>query len=190
MAHTVSRGIPRDGTDDDLVRAAKLGDRGAFDDIVRKHGPAMYRYALNMLSDSGAAEEAVQDAFVAAWKGLDDFRSDAKLRTWLFGITAHKSIDARRRRLPKPAEDWIFETVVADASSSPEAQLSGSEFLSALRDALATLPERQRACWLLREVEGMSQVEIGQILTMSPGAVRGQLNRARTALRERMATWQ
>ena len=81
-----------------LVHNAALGDADAFEQIVARDGPEMFRYARNMLSDHGAAEEVVQDAFVAAWKGLDTFRGDAKLRTWLFSMVSHKVVDHRPPR--------------------------------------------------------------------------------------------
>ncbi|MBY6367443.1 RNA polymerase sigma factor [Rhodococcoides corynebacterioides] len=174
---------------DALVDAAVLGDRAAFETLVRTHGPAMYRFARNMVRDDGLAEEIVQDAFVAAWKSLEHYRSDSALRTWLFGIVNHKAIDATRRRVPRPAEDWLFEEAVSDAVADPAAAATGSDFLAALRRVLADLPEVQRSCWLLREVEGMTHVEIGETLSMSPSAVRGQVTRARRTLSERMAPW-
>lgn len=173
-----------------LVSAAALGDTEAFEQIVARYGPEMFRYARNMLSDHGAAEEVVQDAFVAAWKGLDTFRGDSALRTWLFSMVSHKVVDHRRRRTVAPAEDWVFERRSADSYADPEARASGGGFMVDLERALAELPYRQRACWLLREVEGMTHPEIGQIMTLSAGAVRGQLQRARATLSERLAAWQ
>lgn len=173
-----------------LVSNAALGDADAFGHIVARYGPEMFRYASNLLSDHGAAEEVVQDAFVAAWKGLDTFRGDAKLRTWLFSLVSHKVVDHRRRRSVAPAEDWLFERRSTDAHLDPEQRATNDDFMAALGRALAELPYRQRACWLLREVEGMTHPEIGQIMTMSAGAVRGQLLRARATLSERLAAWQ
>ncbi|WP_283508705.1 RNA polymerase sigma factor [Rhodococcus sp. G-MC3] len=172
------------------MSAAALGDTDAFEQIVSHYGPEMLRYARNMLSDEGAAEEVVQDAFVAAWKGLDTFRGDSKLRTWLFSMVSHKVVDHRRRRSMAPAEDWVFERRSTDSNVDPEKRASSDDFMRDLGKALTELPYRQRACWLLREVEGMTHPEIGQIMTLSAGAVRGQLLRARATLSERLAAWQ
>ncbi|AYJ47686.1 RNA polymerase sigma factor [Rhodococcus sp. P1Y] len=177
-------------TDHVLVSNAVLGDTDAFEQIVARYGPEMFRYARNMLSDHGAAEEVVQDAFVAAWKGLDNFRGDSKLRTWLFSLVSHKVVDHRRKRAIAPAEDWVFERRSTDAHLDPETRATGDDFMQDLARALSELPYRQRACWLLREVEGMTHPEIGQIMTLSAGAVRGQLQRARVTLSERLAEWQ
>jgi RNA polymerase sigma-70 factor (ECF subfamily) len=176
-------------SDQALINAAKLGERDAFEAIVLRYGPEMLRYAQNMLSDNGAAEEVTQDAFVAAWKGLDTFRGDSSLRTWLFTMVSHKVVDQRRRRSIAPAQDWVFDTAPAPLTDDPETRVNNDNFLSELDLALAELPYRQRAAWLLREVDGMTHVEIGRILLITPSAVRGHLVRARATLSERMAAW-
>lgn len=172
-----------------LVNAAALGERDAFEAIVLRYGPEMLRYARNMLSDGGAAEEVTQDAFLAAWKGLDTFRGDSSLRTWLFTLVSHKVVDHRRRRSIAPTQDWVFDTTPAPLTDDPETRISNTDFLAELDVALAELPYRQRAAWLLREVDGMTHAEIGRILLITPSAVRGHLVRARATLSERMAQW-
>ena len=172
-----------------LVNAAAVGERDAFEAIMLRYGPEMLRYAQNMLSDAGAAEEVTQDAFVAAWKGLDGFRGESSLRTWLFTLVSHKVVDHRRRRRASPTEDWVFDSVRAPEVDEPEVRAGNAGFLAELDAALAALPERQRAAWLLNAVDGMTHIEIGRILTISPSAVRGHLTRARAALSERMMAW-
>lgn len=172
-----------------LARAAALGDREAFEEVVRLHGPGMLRYARRVLSDPGDAEEAVQDAFVAAWRSLERYRGDSALRTWLLGLTSHKAVDLSRRRRPLPVDDELVTARSADARSDPWEHANAGELVRALEQALAELPYRQRACWLLVELEGLSQAEIAQVLRIGPDAVRGQLFRARRALEERMARW-
>lgn len=174
--------------DERLWRAASLGDDDAFAAIVDRHGPAMLRYARRMLNDHGDAQEVVQDAFVAAWKGLPDFRGDAALRTWLFTLTARKAIDLRRRRRPVPVDDDLVEDL-ADPSAEAFGPAMYADLLQALDAALSALPWRQRASWLLREVEQMSYSEIAAVLHSTPTVVRGQLHRARAALQERLAGW-
>lgn len=175
--------------DEALGRAAALGDRGAFEILVNTHGPAMYRYARHILNDEGDAQEVVQDAFVAAWKGLPGFCGRSALRTWLFSLTAHKAIDVRRKSRAQPVDHQLLVERPADHFYDPVATMTSAELVSAVERALLQLPYRQRACWLLIEVEGMSQQEAAEALSMSPGAVRGQLSRARRNLAERMAQW-
>lgn len=172
-------------SDDTLRRAAALGDADAFAEILQRHGPAVFRYARRLLNDRGDAEEVVQDAFVAAWKAIPDFRGDASLRTWLFTITGRKAVDLLRKRRPTPVDDDAFSGLTA-VSADPG---TTSGLLAALDAALAELPYLQRAVWLLREIEQMSYAEIAATLHTTPTVVRGQLARARAALQQRLEEW-
>lgn len=172
-----------------LVEAARLGDRGAFEEIVRRYGASMYRYARRMVRDAGDAQEAVQDAFVAAWQGLESYQGRSSLNTWLLRLTVHKSIDLARRSRATPADDSVFSAAPAGPSSDPVAHATQAELLAELESALAELPYRQRACWVLVEVDGLSASEVGEVVGLSPGAVRGQLHRARSNLERRMERW-
>lgn len=176
--------------DRDLARWAALGDRAAFGTIVDRHGPAMFRYALRMADgDAAAAEDAVQEALAQAWFGLPRFRGDAALRTWLFTITGNAVLRARRRRRPISVDDRLLNTVPAPAQRDPYRQVEAQELHRALVVALAELPWRQRASWLLRESEGLSYEEIADVLGTTTTVVRGQLHRARATLAVRMASW-
>jgi RNA polymerase sigma-70 factor, ECF subfamily len=168
-----------------LARAAALGDRLAFEEVVHRHGPVMLRYARRVLRDRGDAEEAVQDALVTAWRTMERFRGDSALRTWLLGITSHKAADVARRRRPHPVDDEVLGSTPADARSDP---LSAASSV-ALEDALAALPYGQRSAWVLVELEGMTQAEAAEIMGTTPDSVRGNLFRARRRLGERMARW-
>jgi RNA polymerase sigma-70 factor, ECF subfamily len=174
--------------DDTLRRAAALGDIEAFAAIIDRHGPSMFRYARRMLNDQGDAEEVVQDAFVAAWKALPDFRGDAPLRTWLFTITGRKAVDLFRKKRAIPVEEATL-TALPAPGVDPAGQAVQAGLLDALGAALAELPWLQRAVWLLREVEQMSYAEIAIILNTTPTVVRGQLARARVGLQHRLEAW-
>jgi len=185
---SASRGRVSAG-DEALLRAARAGDREAFELIVHRHGPAMHNYARRMLADAGEAQEVVQDAFVAAWRGLDHYRGESRLRTWLISLTAHKAVDSYRRSRAVPVDDALLVPLASGPAQDPHAHATQGEFLAALNDALAELPHHQRACWVLREVHGLSAAEVGKALDLSPGAVRGQVGRAQRALSERMVRW-
>jgi len=174
--------------DDTLRRAAALGDLDAFAAIIDRHGPSMFRYARRMLNGQGDAEEVVQDAFVAAWKSLPDFRGDAPLRTWLFTVTGRKAIDLFRKKRAVPVEETTLTDLPAPGTD-PAGQAVQSGLLDALGAGLAELPWLQRAVWLLREVEQMSYAEIAVVLNTTPTVVRGQLARARTGLQHRLESW-
>ena len=173
-----------------LARRAALGDRMAFAEIFTRHGAALYRYAVRMLDgDHQAAEDAVQEALTKAWLRLEGFRGDASLRTWLFRLTVNECHNSRRRRRPVPVDDDLLSTLDPSAAASAEDVAGSRSMLQALDRALLELPWRQRAAWLLREVEGLSYQEIAIALATTPTVIRGQLHRARATLATRMTRW-
>ena len=178
------------GTDQALTRRARLGDRDAFAAIVRWHGPAMFRYARTMMDgDVVEAEDAVQNALVKAWQHLPDFQGRSSLRTWLFRITANEVRSLRRRRRPVPVDHRLLVQSPAGSDGEPARVLDESELWRSLTVALGELPWRQRASWVLRELDGLSYDEIADVLGTSTTVVRGQLHRARGTLARRMEQW-
>jgi RNA polymerase sigma-70 factor (ECF subfamily) len=177
------------GDDERLARAAALGDRVAFEMIVRRHTPALLRYATHQLGWDADAQDVVQEALLAAWRNLDRFDGRSALRTWLFAVLSHKLVDHRRRRRPVPVPDDALLTQPADPAADPARHAVRAELVDALRSALAELPHRQRATWLLIEIEGLTQREAAAVLRLTPDAVRGNVFRARRTLGERLARW-
>lgn len=174
-----------------LAHRSAIGDKAAFAVIFARHGASLHRYALRMLSgDHHAAEDAVQEALTKAWLHMAAFRGESALRTWLFTLTANECHSARRRRRPIAVDDRLLEVLTTDATlPGPHDQASANELREVLDLALLELPWRQRAAWLLREVEDLSYAEIAEILHTTPTVVRGQLHRARATLKVRMAQW-
>ncbi|MGL4743312.1 MAG: RNA polymerase sigma factor [Dermatophilaceae bacterium] len=172
---------------DDLATAAALGSREAFAGLVRRCGPAMHRYAIGMLdADPHAAEDAVQEALFKAWQALPGFQHRSSVLTWLLRITANEVLSARRRRRPVIVDDRLLEHAPGPATSEPHHHSTHEELLKAIDLALSELPWRQRASWLLREVEGLSYREIANVLSTNETVVRGQLHRARSTLAIRL----
>jgi len=175
--------------DRELAAAARAGDGQAFEELVRRHGPALHRYARRMTRDADAVHDIVQETFVAAWRRIATYRGESAFRTWLFSICARKVVDSHRVKRAMPIDDRLIEPLRADADADPFAAASTSAFLEAMELALAELPPRQREVWLLREVEQMTFVQVGQILDLSADAARGHHHRARIALKQRLAQW-
>lgn len=173
-----------------LARRAGLGDRDAFAEIFRRHGPGLYRYVLRMLDgDPSEAEDAVQDALAKAWTNIGTFRGDAELRTWLFRLTINEVTNRRTRRRPIAVDDQLLEAAPANHHGDPSQHVISQGLNVALQIALTELPWRQRSIWLLREVEGLSYAEIAESLTTTSTVVRGQLHRARRTLAIRLEQW-
>lgn len=176
-------------SDGALLRAARLGDTDAFGAVVERHGPGMRRYARFILGDEEDAADATQEALVSAWRGLGTFRGESSLRTWLFTLVSRRAADLQRRRRPVPVDEQQLEQRLPGGPDTASGTALETDLLAALRSALQELPWRQRACWVLRELEGLSYDEIAATLAITSGQVRGYLHRGRTTLAERMESW-
>jgi RNA polymerase sigma-70 factor (ECF subfamily) len=179
------------GSDATLARRAGLGDAEAFAELFARHFHPTFRYAVHMLDgDVHLAEDAAQDAWIKAWRNLPDFRGESRFQTWIFRIVARQVLDMRRRQRPILVDHTLLEPRGGDQSSvDPELNTVNLELWETLSLALAELPWRQRASWVLREFDAMSYNEIANILNTTPTIVRGQLHRARRALAIRMEQW-
>jgi RNA polymerase sigma-70 factor (ECF subfamily) len=166
-----------------LVDRARAGDERAFADLVRGAQQQVYRLALGMLHDSGAAEDVAQETFLRAYRYLSTFRSDAAFSTWVYRIAVNLCIDVARKRRSYPLEPLNDEDSVADdAGADPEATVGAREALAHVEEALQWLSPDHRAILLLRELEGLSYEQIARVLQIPKGTVMSRLFHARMNL--------
>lgn len=175
-------------TDEALVAEARVGDPGAFEQLVLRYQAGLYRLAVRMLSDRQEAEDVVQDVFVTAWRRLPDLRDGQALGGWLYRVTTNRCLNRIRDRRSVPVED-LESLPDLRPGGSPERAAEISAGLRALRAALARLTPEQRAVWVLRELHDRPYDEIAVAVGSTPTAVRGRLARARAELAEAMAAW-
>lgn len=168
-----------------LVQASQDGDLDAFEALVRRHHPAVYRVALRMLSSEADAQDATQETFVRAWRGLGRFRRESEASTWLFRIVTRRCLDIIAARRPSEPLEEIELASRVDVADVAE----GREQLRAVTRAIAGLPGDQRAALVLREFEGLSYQEVADVLVTSVPAVKGRIHRARLAVIKQTATW-
>lgn len=168
-----------------LFRAAQDGDLDAFEALVRHHQPAVYRVALRMLGSDADAQDAAQETFVRAWRGLARFRGDSAVSTWLYRIVTRRCLDVIAAR--RPADD--LEQVVPAGGADPAETVELRERLRAVTDAIAALPGEQRAALVLREFEGLSYQSVAEVLDTSVPAVKGRIHRARLAVLKQTTAW-
>ncbi len=185
--------------DSDLVRRAKAGELGAFEELVSRHERRVFTLALRLLRHQQDAEDATQQAFLSALEHLPDFREEASFSTWLLRITTHAALKIIRKRKglqtvsleestePKDEEGHVpHPEFIADWRQSPEEMASRDEVRDLLDQALAQLDEKHRLVFLLRDVEGLSVRETAEALGLSEANVKVRLLRARLQLRERL----
>ncbi|MBX7119017.1 MAG: sigma-70 family RNA polymerase sigma factor [Gemmatimonadaceae bacterium] len=162
----------------DLVLAAQRGEREAFSELVRRHQRRAYVVARAIVINHEDAEDAVQEAFLHAYKAIDRFLPDQAFGAWLHRIVANAALDVTRRRKVRDADE-LPETVASPFRDPAES----SELRTRLKDALETLPPRQRAVIVLHDVEGFKHAEIGRMLDIPEGTARSDLHYARSQLR-------
>jgi RNA polymerase sigma-70 factor (ECF subfamily) len=187
---------PLDAVDDTgLMRDAQRGDSVAFTAIMRRYNRRLYRTARAILKDDTLAEDALQDAYIAAFRHLHDFRGDASLGTWLTRIVVNQSLQmlrsSRRERvvIPFGESDTEHEAMnVADApGATPEKALLRSEMRRLIERNIDALPQVYRTVFMLREVEELSVDETAAALDVPAATVRSRLFRAKARLREALA---
>jgi RNA polymerase sigma-70 factor (ECF subfamily) len=189
---------------DDVELARRVGcrDERAFELLMRRHNQMLYRIARSILRDDAEAEDAVQNAYLAAFRNIAGFRGGARLSTWLARIVINESYGLLRKRkragvvLPfSPQSDpWdageraAEEDAMTDANSEqPDAAASRGEVRRLLERNIDALPDQFRTAFILREVEEMSVDEAAACLGVPAATVRTRTFRARALLREAMA---
>jgi RNA polymerase sigma factor (sigma-70 family) len=161
-----------------LVRLVRAGSEPAFEEIVRRHGKALQRYAAAIVT-SNRAEDVTQDAFTKAFIALKGTDKEITLKPWLYRIVRNTALNELRDAPPKTAE--LDERAIG--GEEPLDTIERREKVESLMAGLSELPEPQRAAIVMRELEGLSHEQIAKSLGVSGGAVRQSIYRARTSLR-------
>ena len=166
-----------------LISRARGGDRDAFGELVEQYRDNVYRLAYRMCGNAYDADEAAQEAFVAAWRALPNFRGDAKFSTWLYRLTTNAAIDVMRREKRHQTVGDGEMIDLADDADSPQETVERTEQQEAVQEALATLSEEYREVLLLRYMEELDYAEIAEVLQLPSGTVKSRINRAKAALK-------
>jgi RNA polymerase sigma-70 factor (ECF subfamily) len=178
-----------------LVRAAKAGDIGAFEQLVHRYDRNVFRIAQHITQNREDAEDVVQDAFLKAYENLKNFQEQSKFYTWLVRIAVNEALMRLRRRRPErmvsldeevKTDEDSMPREVADWSPNPEQQYTQAELRDILTKTIQGLPSSFRTVFVLRDVEGLSTEETASALDLSIPAVKSRLLRARLQLRERL----
>src|SRR5919198_3405945 len=167
----------------EVLAACRRGDQQAFEEVVRATHRQVYTQALRLVRDRHEAEDVAQEAYLRAFRGLAGFRGDAQFETWLYRITANAAMSHLRRRgrfgdLLPDAEDDRLEP---GASQLPADTPVDRQVLA---EALASLPHAMRVAVVLKDVYGLSCLEIAEMDGSTEGAVKVRLHRARKRLKD------
>jgi RNA polymerase sigma-70 factor (ECF subfamily) len=177
--------------DEALVERVLDGDLASFETLMRRHNTRVYRTVRAVLRDEGEVEDAMQQAYLAAFSSLRQFRREASFSTWLLRI-AHNEAGARRRRAlhSVPLHDLDGdddEAAMVDRKARPDEVAEARELTRFTEQAVDALPETLRSVFMLRGVQGLSAAEVAAVLAISEDVVKQRLHRAREAVRAHIA---
>ncbi len=199
-----------------LLEALRAGDEDAFAQVVERYYESMVRIAMLYVMDEAAAEEVVQETWIAVLKGVDRFEGRSALKTWIFTILSNRAKtraerDGRRAAInfseerddeptvpaqrfrpgsdPQWPNQWWDESMPAKWENVPEARLLSKETLACIMQAIEGLPASQREVIRLRDVEGFSSTEVCNILSLTESNQRVLLHRARSRVRQALESY-
>jgi RNA polymerase sigma-70 factor (ECF subfamily) len=186
-------------SDEELVARARNKDFGAFEQLLDRYEDKIFRLAYRFVRNETEAKEVLQDTFLSIWRKLDTFKGDSQFGSWLYRVAANTALmrlRSQRRhpevsteelpigyldnygQLPTPGENW---------AKRPDDELQSDELRRHIQSAVDGLPEIYRTVFILRDVEGLSTEETGDILGISVPTVKTRLHRARIALRDNIS---
>lgn len=177
-----------------LARQAAAGNDDAFSVIVDRYSRLVYNVALRSTSSPEDAADISQETFLKAWRSIGSFRGDCALSTWLCRIALNCCCDharsaKRHRVLSLTVQEDEDETKVldipdTDVTAMPEEELTRQTEIAAVREAIDSLPEDQKMIITMRDITGLSYIEIADALGLEMGTVKSRINRARGAVKK------
>jgi RNA polymerase sigma-70 factor, ECF subfamily len=186
---------PPDVPDAELARRVAAGERDAFAILMRRYNRSLYRAARSILRDDAEAEDALQDAYLLAFRAIGQYRADARLGTWLTRIVVNEALARARRgrrraeviQLDGAAEPGEEQNMTSGAHESPEDAAMRAQMRQLLEQSIDQLPDAFRTVFMLRAVEEMSGEEVAACLDIPEATVRSRFFRARSLLRTALA---
>ena len=174
----------------ELIAAAKQGDQNAFEALIHLYEKKVLALTRRLCANPDDAQEAAQEAFLAAWQGLPFFRGESSFATWLYRLTSNACMDLLRKEQRHQSaagpslDDEEVELPVAATAGDPHAEAERTELKAVIAAGLQALQPEYRAVLLLREIHQRSYDEIADILDIDLGTVKSRINRGRKQLRK------
>jgi len=192
-----------DKSDEELVNLyTNDGEESAFDEIVSRYSDRIYGFALRITRNTSDAEEVFQEVFLTLTKKLDTFRGESKFSSWLYRVTVnasymylrsqkkHESNISLENYAPYDDKGTLMGRIMyKDWSSRPDILIYSKEALIIIDESINELPESYRTVFHLRDIEGLSNEEVADILEITVPAVKSRLHRARLFLRDKLSDY-
>jgi RNA polymerase sigma-70 factor (ECF subfamily) len=180
-----------------LVQRAKDGEDAAFAELLERHQGRVYHHALRLMGNPQDAEEVLQDTFLKVFRNLDRFEERSRFSTWIYRIATNEAL-MRLRRSHRKREVSLDERLertegegrgeeIRDFARSALDHAMDAEIRRALDRTLAELPEEYRVVFTMRDLDGLTNAEVAEVLEISVPAVKSRLHRSRIYLRDRLS---
>jgi RNA polymerase sigma-70 factor (ECF subfamily) len=180
------------------LKALRAGDKEAFAQLVEIYADRLYNLTLKLTGDPYEAEDVLQEALLSAYRHITRFQGRSAIGTWLYRITYNAAM--MRLRKKQPAQVSMDEPVRFDSGEMaprqffdwcclPEHDLLTAESLAYMDEAIQMLPDSLKSVFILRDIEGLSTAEVGEVLDLTAPAVKSRLHRARLFLREQLTQY-
>ena len=182
---TPERGITATAADDQLVRAVAAGERAALELLYRRHAPWLAARLAARTSSRDLAEEALQDTFLAAWRGARGYHGSGEVPAWLWGI-ARRRLASLARRQPRVALSLTLVAEGVDPAAGPEEAALGQDASARIRAAIEHLPTDQRAAITAVVYQGQSIRQAAQATGVPEGTIKSRLHRARLRIHQEL----
>jgi RNA polymerase sigma-70 factor, ECF subfamily len=179
-------------TDQQVIDRVLAGDIALYEIIMRRYNQRLYRVARSILRDDAEAEDVMQDAYVSAYKHLDQFAGHSAFSTWLTRIAVHEALrrlPGRRRTIPMDEINLDGEDAMSPVETSPDPEQTAShtELARLLADAVLELPTQYRSVIMLRDIEEMSTADTAAALDLTEENVKVRLHRGHAMMRDRLS---
>ena len=161
---------------------------GQFEEIVAEYGDFVYNLAYRVLGNAADAEDAAQDAFLAAYRNFPKFRGESKVSTWLYRIAVNAALMKLRRDRPRAflTQTGYDDMQLVSPTDGPERLALNSELREHLERGLDLLPDNLKTAVVLRDVQGLNNEEAAEVLEISVSSLKARLHRGRVLLRKHL----
>jgi RNA polymerase sigma-70 factor (ECF subfamily) len=187
-------------SDDDLVEWAQGGAYGAYEEIVRRYQDKAFRLAFSLMKNESDAQDVVQEAFLNMYRKLDTFKGQSAFGSWMYRVVVNAALMRLRKKKRRSEvqvgddesefpEDEYYVTSVPEWRVRADEAAENRELRQKIIDAVDELAPKYQTVFLLKEVEGLSLKEIGDVLDLSVGGVKSRLHRARLHLRATLESY-
>ena len=173
-----------------LMLSFRDGDEAAFDQLFERWAGPLLRYMERMVGDTATAEELVQEAFFRVHKARSRYEPRARFSTWLYRIATNLALNELKRPRRRHFHEEEENVGLVSQGPSSESEMDARKKGTAVEQALADLPERQRMALWLSAAEGHSYAEVASVLEITEKAVKALVHRGRTALVERLGSYE